>query len=118
MVSSYPSLLGSSRDALGGRASPHPAPTGSRSTVSTAPTPSAAAVPVPAPLPAPVGPIPLPIDRFTLPVIKSGRDYLHTRDLTLSWLRSPGFSTGRSDSALITDTTKVLCGQVVRRNFK
>ena len=59
-VSSHPSLLGSSRDALGVGASPHPAP--SRFTVSTAPTPSVAVVPVPAPLPAPVGPTPLPID--------------------------------------------------------
>ena len=110
-VSSRPSLLGSSRDALGGGASPHPAPGGSCSTVSTAPAPYAAAVPVPAPLPAPVDPIPLPVDRFTLPAIKSGRDCFQTWDLILIWLRSPGFSTGRADSALITDTTNSLASQ-------
>jgi hypothetical protein len=115
-VSSHPSLLGSSRDALGVGASPHPAL--SRSTVSTAPTPSAAVVPVPAPLPAPVGPTPLPIDRFTLPAIKSGRDYLQTRDLILFWLCSHGFSTGRSDSALITDTTNSLASQYWERQLR
>ena len=31
----------------------------------------------------------------------SGSDYLQNRDLILFWLRSPGFSAGRSDSALI-----------------
>jgi hypothetical protein len=75
-ISSHPSLLGSSRNVLGGVASPPPAPAGSRSTVSTAPAPSAAAVPVSAPLPAPVNPTPLPINQFTLPPIKSGSDYL------------------------------------------
>jgi hypothetical protein len=75
------------------------------------PAPSAAAVPVSAPLPAPVGPTPLPVNRFTLPPIKSGSDYLRTWDLILFWLRSSGFSTGRSDSALITDTTNSLASQ-------
>ncbi len=93
-ISSHPSLLGSSA--------------GSLSTVSTAPIPSAAAVPVPAPLPAPVGPTPLPVDRFTLPAINSGNDYLQTQELILFWLCSPGFSIGRPDSALITDTTNSL----------
>jgi hypothetical protein len=90
---------------------PPPAPAGSQSTVSTAPAPSAAAVPVSTPLPAPVGPTPLPIDQFKLPPIKSGSDYLQTWDLILFWLRSPGFSTGCSDSALITDTTNSLASQ-------
>jgi hypothetical protein len=79
--------------------------------VSTAPTPSAAAVPVPATLPAPVGPTPLPINRFTLPTIMSGSDYLQNWDLILFWLRSPGFSTGHLDSALITDITNFLVSQ-------
>jgi hypothetical protein len=61
-VSSHPSLLGSSRDVLGGAASPPLALAGSHSTVSTAPAPSAAAVPVSTPLPVPVGPTPLPVD--------------------------------------------------------
>jgi hypothetical protein len=91
---------------------PPPAPAGSCSTVSTAPAPPAAVVPVPAPLPAPVGPTPLPVDRFTLPAIKSGSDYLQTWDLIHFWLRSPGFSTSRSDSALIiTDTNNSLASQ-------
>ncbi len=68
-------------------------------------------MPVSTPLPAPVGPTPLPVDRFKLPPIKSGSDYLQTWDLILFWLRSPGFSTGRSDSALITDTTNSLARQ-------
>jgi hypothetical protein len=66
---------------------------------------------VPAPPPAPVGPTPLPVDLFTLPAINSGNDYLQNRDLILFWLRSPGFSTGRPDSALITDTTNSLASQ-------
>ena len=110
-VYSHPSLLGSSWDVLGGADPPPTAPAGSRSTMSTAPAPSAAAVPVPAPLPAPVGPTPLPVDRFTLPAINSGNDYLQNRDLILFWLRSPGFSTGRPDSALITDTTNFLASE-------
>ena len=88
---------------------PLTAPAGSCSTVSTAP--SANAVTVSTPLPAPVGPTPLPINQFTLPPIKSGSDYLKTWDSILFWLRSPGFSTGRSDSALITDTTNSLASQ-------
>jgi hypothetical protein len=102
-VSSHPRLLGSSQDVLGGAASPTLAPTGSRSTVSTAP--------VPAPLPDPVRPTPLLIDPFMLPAFKSGSDYLQTWDLILFWLRSPSFSTGRSDLALITDTTNSLASQ-------
>ncbi len=111
MISSHPSLLGSSRDVSGGAASPPPALAGSRSTVSTAPAPSVAKVPVSTPLPAPVGPTPLLVDRFKLSLIKSGSDYLQTWDLILFWLRSPSFSTGRSDSALITDTTNFLASQ-------
>ena len=81
--------------------------------MSTAPAPPVAAVPVPAPLPAPVGPTPLPVDQFTLPTInKSGSDYLQTWDMIHFWLRSPGFSTSRLDSALIiTDTTNSLASQ-------
>jgi hypothetical protein len=79
--------------------------------VSTATALSAAVVPVSAPLPAPVGPTPLPIDQFTLSPIKSSSDYLQIRDLILFWLRSPGFSTGQSDSSLNTDTTNSLASQ-------
>ena len=45
-----------------------------------------------------LSPIPLPVDKFTLPPIKSGEDYLKLRDLILFWLRSPGFSMARNDS--------------------
>jgi hypothetical protein len=91
-------------------ASPPPAPAGSCSTASTAPTPSKAA-PVSAPLPAPVGPTPLPVDQFMLFPINSGSDYLQTWDLILFWLHHPGFSTGRSDADLITDTANSLASQ-------
>ncbi len=79
--------------------------------MSNAPAPSVAVVPVSTPLPAPVRLTPLSIDRFTLPAIKSGSDYVQTRDLILFWLHSPGFSTGRSDSALITDNTNSLASR-------
>ena len=60
----------------------------------------------------PPGPIPLPtVAPFTLPVIKNATDYLQTRELILYWLRCPGYSTARSDSALITDSRKALVSQ-------
>jgi hypothetical protein len=43
--------------------------------------------------------------------INSGSDYLQTQDLILFWLRRPGFSTGRSDADLITDTANSLASQ-------
>ena len=55
--------------------------------------------------------IPLPADNFTLSLIKSGEDYLKFRDLILYWLRSPGFSTARDDSLLVTDTWNSLASQ-------
>ena len=59
----------------------------------------------------PPDPIPLPVDRFTLPSIKTSDDYLAARDLIMYWLRHPGFSTARSDGALITDPTNALASQ-------
>jgi hypothetical protein len=59
----------------------------------------------------PPGPIPLPVDCFTLPVIKNAADYLAARNLIFYWLCRPGFSTARSDSALITDSTNALASQ-------
>jgi hypothetical protein len=59
------------------------------------------ASPTPLAVPPP-GPIPLPVDRFTLPVIKNATDYLAACVLILYWLRRPGFSTARSDSAPLT----------------
>jgi hypothetical protein len=55
-----------------------------------------------------LSPIPLPVDRFTLPPIKSGKDYLQSRDLILYWLQTPGFSTAREDSLLVTDGRNAL----------
>jgi hypothetical protein len=48
---------------------------------------------------------------FTLPAIKNPTDYLQTRDLILYWLLRPGYSTARSDSALITDSRNALASQ-------
>ena len=60
----------------------------------------------------PPGPIPLPtMAPFTLPVIKNATDYLQRHDLILYWLRRPGYSTARSDSALVTDSKNALAGQ-------
>ena len=59
----------------------------------------------------PPGPIPLPVNRCTLPVIKNAANYLAARDLIFYWLCHPGFSTARSDSALITDSTNALASQ-------
>jgi hypothetical protein len=59
----------------------------------------------------PPGPIPLPVDRFTLPPIENLEDYLAARSLILYWLCCHGFSTARSDSALITDWTNALASQ-------
>jgi hypothetical protein len=56
-------------------------------------------------------PIPLPIERFTLPSIKTSNDYLALWDLILYWLRCPGFSTARSDAALIMDPSNALASQ-------
>jgi hypothetical protein len=56
-------------------------------------------------------PIPLPVNRFTLPTIKNATNYLAAHDLILYWLCRPGFSTARSDSALITDSTNALASQ-------
>jgi hypothetical protein len=56
-------------------------------------------------------PIPLPVDQFTLPPIKSGEDYLQTRDLILYRLQTPGFSTARKDSLLVTDGCNALASQ-------
>ncbi len=55
--------------------------------------------------------IPHPVDKFTLSPIKLGEDYLKLRDLILYWLRSPGFSTTRDDSLLVTDTRNSLASQ-------
>jgi len=58
------------------------------------------------------GPIPLPtVAPFTLPSIKNATDYLQTCDLILYWLRRSGYSTARSDSALITDSRNALASQ-------
>ncbi len=56
-------------------------------------------------------PIPLPTDRFTLPLIKTGDNYLQTRDLVLLWLCSPGFSTACLDELLLTDAWNTLASQ-------
>jgi hypothetical protein len=58
-----------------------------------------------------LSPIPLPVDWFTLPPIKSGEDYLQSRDLILYWLQTPGFSTAREDSLLVTDGRNALASQ-------
>ncbi len=58
-----------------------------------------------------LSPIPLPVDRFTLPPIKSGKDYLQSRDLILYWLQTPGFSTAREDLLLVTDGCNALASQ-------
>jgi hypothetical protein len=51
------------------------------------------------------------VDRFTLPPIKSGKDYLQSRDLILYWLQTPGFSTAREDLLLVTDGCNALASQ-------
>ena len=56
-------------------------------------------------------PIPVPTKRFALPQIKSSDDYLQTCDVLLSWLRSPGFLTARSDDLLLTDEQNSLASQ-------
>ncbi len=53
-------------------------------------------------------PIPLPTNRFTLPLIKTGDNYLQIMYLVLFWLCSPGFSTARSDELLLTDARNAL----------
>ncbi len=56
-------------------------------------------------------PIPLPTNHFTLSPIKTGDDYLQTRDLVLFWLRSPGFPTACLDELLLTDEQNALVSQ-------
>lgn len=56
-------------------------------------------------------PIPIPTERFTLPPIKTADDYHQTRDVLMFWLRSPGFSTARSDDLLLTDARNALASQ-------
>ncbi len=64
----------------------------------TSPSPGDASTPLRVASPADTPtPIPVPTDHFTLPAIKTGDNYLQTRDLILFWLRSPGFSTARSE---------------------
>ena len=48
---------------------------------------------------------------FTLPAIKNATNYLQMCDLILYWLRCLGYSTARSDSALITDSRNALASQ-------
>jgi hypothetical protein len=55
--------------------------------------------------------IPLPADKFTLPPIKTGDDYLKARNLVLFWLHCPGFYMARQDSALVTDARNALASQ-------
>jgi hypothetical protein len=56
-------------------------------------------------------PIPLPVDCFTLPPINSNNNYLCSRNLTLFWLYSSGFSTACDNSLLITDAHNALASQ-------
>jgi hypothetical protein len=78
----------------------------------TSPSPGDASMPlwVASPANTPT-PIPVPTDRFTLPAIKTGDDYLQTRDLILFWLCSLGFSTARLDELLLTDARNALASQ-------
>jgi hypothetical protein len=76
------------------------------------PSPGNASTPLRAASPANTPtPIPVPTDRFTFPAIKTGDDYLQTRDLILFWLCSPGFSTARLDELLLTDARNALASQ-------
>jgi hypothetical protein len=52
-----------------------------------------------------------PIGCFTLPSIKTSDNYLAAWDLILYWLLCPGFSTGRSDTALVMDSMNGLASQ-------
>jgi hypothetical protein len=65
----------------------------------------------PSPGPCLDAPIPLPVDLFTLPPIMSGDDYLHSCNLILFWLHTPGFSTALDDSVLTTDGRNLLASQ-------
>jgi hypothetical protein len=49
-------------------------------------------------------------------VLKNATDYLAAHDLILYWLRCPGFSTARSDSALITDSLNALASSLSMAN--
>jgi hypothetical protein len=62
-------------------------------------------------------PILVPTNLFTLPAIKTGDDYLQTRDLILFWLCSPGFSTTRSDELLLADARNALASQYWERQL-
>jgi hypothetical protein len=76
-----------------------PTPPGGLSDPTAMVGPAAPGGPPPLPSPGPRLdiPIPLPVDRFTLPPIKSGGDYLRSHGLILFWLRTPGFSTALDD---------------------
>ncbi len=90
-----------------------PTPPGSVSDPTAMVGPAAPGGPPPPPSPGPHldAPIPLPVDRFTLPPIKSGDDYLRSCNLILFWLRTPGFSTTLDDSVLMTDGRNSLASQ-------
>jgi hypothetical protein len=83
-----------------------PSPSTSPSPTRGAPVDSPTSPAVPPP-----GPIPLPVNRFTLPPIKNSISYLAACNLILYWLHCHGFSTARSDLALITDSTNTLASQ-------
>ncbi len=78
----------------------------------TSPSPSDGSTPLQAASPADTPtPIPVPTDHFTLPAIKTGDNYLQTRDLILFWLRPPGFSMACLDELLLTDARNALASQ-------
>jgi hypothetical protein len=78
----------------------------------TSPSPGDASMPFPAASPADTStPTPVLTDCFTLPAIKTGDNYLQTRDLILFWLCSLGFSTARMDELLLTDARNALAIQ-------
>ena len=108
--------------ACGGPGGPPPAPVGPMAPGSPAAHggpppvpvgPTACGGPPPPPSLGPQldAPIPLPVDRFTLPPIKSEDDYLRYCNLILFWLCTPGFSTARDDSVLVTDGHNSLASQ-------
>ena len=111
-VDSHPSLLGSSSDVLGGAASPPLLPLG-LILQCLLPPPRLWRLRCLCQLLSQLLSVLhiFPSIDSCLPPIKSGSDYLQTWDLTLFWLRSPSFSTGRLDSSLITDTSNSLASQ-------
>ena len=105
--------------AFGGPAAPGGPPTAPGDPVAPGCPPPAPIAPTapggPPPLP-PLGPhlevpIPLPVDRFTLPPIMSGEDYLQSRDLILFWLCTPGYSTAWDNLALVTNGRNLLASR-------